>query len=183
MACPNFNGPKYGLCPLGVNNMMACRWLLCQFQGFGQSFFFLVQTNMTSIAKKIKVQSHPVTTTGDGQNQPQRNPLPSRPSIDPSNLHTFPRTNNRVLTPIMVKLFQGFSPRGRILSKPGDNVDPGTSSIIYQAVPNRLFSALLRPHFLVEDLIIPFQPNNPECNTSQLFPKSKSLGKPSGWTR
>jgi hypothetical protein len=89
-----------------------------------------------------------VTTTEGGQgkpNPPKQPPkhLPSRSSADPSDFHTFPGTNNRVLTPVMIKLFQGFSPRGRVLSEPGDSIDPCTATIIYQAVPDRLFDTEL----------------------------------------
>jgi hypothetical protein len=81
----------------------------------------------------------------------------------------------------MIKLIQGFSPRGRVLSKPGDSIDPCTATIIHQVVPDRLLNALLSPIFVVEDLIVPRQPNSPDRNTAQQFPESESLGESPRW--
>jgi hypothetical protein len=89
------------------------------------------------------------------------NETPRRAIITPSNEHAFPHTNDMIISPSLIKVFQIFLFKSWGLAYLFATPSLGNPTIIEQSIPNGFLDPKTIPSHIIKDQIIMFNPNRP----------------------
>jgi hypothetical protein len=109
--------------------------------------------------RNLRGPHHTGTSTSAQRNL--TNEAPKGAIIAPFNEPTFLHTNDMILPPTLIKVFEDFLFKSGGLVYIFDTPSPGNPTIIKQSIPNGFLHPTTIPSHIIKNQIVKFNPNRP----------------------